>query len=64
MLAKNFKAPRANRLPALSLTIFASKLAPTGVRRARIHLRILHIRSANQGLLCRVVSPPSYPASG
>ncbi len=29
LLAKNFKSPRASRMPALSLTIFASKLAPT-----------------------------------
>jgi len=29
LFAKNFKAPRAPSLPALSLTVFASKLAPT-----------------------------------
>ncbi|NCE93483.1 hypothetical protein DK871_26005 [Pseudomonas sp. L13] len=29
MLAKNAQAPRQTRLPASSLTIFASKLAPT-----------------------------------
>jgi len=35
-----------------ALEFFASKLAPTVVS------------TFNQGLLCRVVFPPSYPASG
>jgi hypothetical protein len=30
LLAKSPRAPRASRMPASSLTIFASKLAPTG----------------------------------
>ncbi|PRA20586.1 hypothetical protein CQZ99_28780 [Pseudomonas poae] len=30
VLAKNARAPRTFRMPSLSLTIFASKLAPTG----------------------------------
>ncbi|MBR7213460.1 hypothetical protein E1K68_11875 [Pseudomonas sp. B2021] len=30
LLAKNAKAPRFFRMHALSLTLFASKLAPTG----------------------------------
>ncbi|POM10009.1 hypothetical protein CUU62_27255 [Pseudomonas sp. WP001] len=30
LLAKNSNAPRSYRMPALSLTFFASKLAPTG----------------------------------
>jgi hypothetical protein len=32
MLAKNLRAPRGVRLPALSLTFIASLLAPTGDR--------------------------------
>ncbi|RTY71794.1 hypothetical protein EKA85_00525 [Pseudomonas veronii] len=31
LLAKTSRALRSSRMPALSLTIFASKLAPTGV---------------------------------
>ena len=31
LLAKNLKTPRSSRMRALSLTFFASKLAPTGV---------------------------------
>ncbi|RZI30815.1 hypothetical protein EUX57_15970 [Pseudomonas orientalis] len=30
LLAKNLRAPRSSRMNALSLTFFASKLAPTG----------------------------------
>ncbi|NCE89280.1 hypothetical protein DK871_03970 [Pseudomonas sp. L13] len=30
LLAKNAMTPRLTRMPALSLTFFASKLAPTG----------------------------------
>ncbi len=47
-----------------ALETFASMPAPTVARSARIHLRVLHVCSVNQGPLCRVVSPPSYPASG
>ncbi|MQB14376.1 hypothetical protein DXU77_04500 [Pseudomonas lactis] len=32
LLAKNPQATRLSRIPALSLTFFASKLAPTGVQ--------------------------------
>ncbi|KAA8698739.1 hypothetical protein FIV38_11300 [Pseudomonas proteolytica] len=43
LLARNAKAPRSFRMPALSLTIFASKLAPTGLSRLQqsdtCHLR-------------------------
>ncbi|PRW67869.1 hypothetical protein C7A12_30045, partial [Pseudomonas fluorescens] len=33
LLAKNLRAPRSIRQPALLLTFFASKLAPTRARR-------------------------------
>ena len=36
LLAKNPQTPRLLRKPALSLTFFASKLAPTGHYRARL----------------------------
>ncbi|KAA8705657.1 hypothetical protein FIV38_12430 [Pseudomonas proteolytica] len=31
LLAKNLRAPRSSKMPASALTIFASKLAPTGM---------------------------------
>ncbi|RZI24982.1 hypothetical protein EUX58_12445 [Pseudomonas sp. 770NI] len=40
VLAKNFQAPQGARFPAFSLTIFASKLAPT-VSKSRLYRRLL-----------------------
>ncbi|CAN2972926.1 hypothetical protein METHPM2_2250003 [Pseudomonas sp. PM2] len=58
MLAKKLRAPRCVSKPALSLTFFASKLAPTGVDTGQsVFLGLLHNGSSvYHGRLLRLVS--------
>ena len=66
MLAKNPRAPRAFRMPALSLTIFASKLAPTvmGVRHAKGPLSYSKTAAKGRRLVHRVTFYAAGAASG
>ncbi|OWP68537.1 hypothetical protein CEC48_27710 [Pseudomonas sp. K2I15] len=61
MLAKNLRTPRAFRMSALSLTFFASKLAPTRVTRgwncASAIVRLLNLTERN-GCFVRLINCP------
>ncbi|RDS89618.1 hypothetical protein DL347_18560 [Pseudomonas fluorescens] len=60
MLAKNLRAPRIFRLHALSLTFFASKLAPTESPSANM----LRLSAFAPGVLALSSLSPKQPKGG
>ncbi|NCE89966.1 hypothetical protein DK871_07610 [Pseudomonas sp. L13] len=58
-LAKNSQAPRSSRISALSLTFFASKLAPTGKNQRAVIFQarwILALRAKSGSMVLSLIS--------